>query len=62
MSTHQINFLERELIKLSDEINSNAGNENELKKQQLSIRNELATLRIKEFEEREYLDFDDDYR
>ena len=64
MSRTQINLLEREMVKITNEINSNNNSQhiNDLKKKQSAIKNELAKLRIKEFEEREYLDFDDDYR
>lgn len=65
---HQILLLEKELSKLDNEITNaqlcTAVTEHldSLLKKQATLKKELAKLRIQEFEEREYLDFDDDYR
>jgi hypothetical protein len=65
MDTNQIVLLEQELFKLDIEI-SNSPTTNDyiinLNNKRTLIKKELAKLRIQVFEEREYLDFDDDYR
>jgi len=67
MSINRIVLLEQELTKLDIEIanaksTTTSGYLANLNNKQASIKKELAKLRIQEFEEREYLDFDDDYR
>jgi hypothetical protein len=67
MSKSQISFLEKELVKLTTEINRiSASNTSEklthLKEEYATVKNTLGKLRIQEFENREYLDFDDDLR
>ena len=67
MSNSQINFLEKELIKLTTEINrisssNTSENLEQIQAEYITIKNTLGKLRIQEFENREYLDFDDDLR
>ena len=69
MVVSQINLLEKELIRLANEINIANASEEKNKEHLSSLTNEynsikktLAKYRVQEFEEREYLDFDDDLR
>lgn len=69
MVLSQINLLEKELTRLAEEINNaNACKEksiqhiSSLTHEYNSIKKTLAKYRVQEFEEREYLDFDDDLR
>lgn len=65
MSLNQINFLEKELIRLSNEIIKSKDNidlTKQLNNEYNVTQSTLRKLRICEFEEREYLDFDDDLR
>jgi hypothetical protein len=69
MVTSQINLLEKELTRLADEINvanvskeKNTEHITNLNHEYHSIKKTLAKYRVQEFEEREFLDFDDDLR
>lgn len=65
MSIDYIKQLEKRIAKLAIQISCNHANDIQLAalvQEHLAIKNELTQCRIHEFEEREYLDFDDDLR
>lgn len=69
MIAGRIAHLEKEHIRLDKEIETlertgkfTDDQLTQLKKEKLAVRDELSRLRRQQYEEREYLDFDDDHR